>query len=237
MTFVRALAVAAGVFAAAPVLAQQSIDLASVSGRIVDPAGLPVAGASVAVTRAATNARTAASAGEDGRFRHGSLPPGDYGLVVEHDGFAPVHRRLTLQPGSAFHLDISLTLATVQAGVVVSSDTPLVETARTQSSATLSPAEVADLPLNGRQFLELALLVPGVAPANIASTQLFPETSAVPGISLSVNGQRNLSNSVVVDGLSANDDAAGLSGITYGVDAIAQVQVVTSGGQAELGPG
>ncbi len=89
--------------------------------------------------------------------------------------------------------------------------------------------------MNGRNFLELALLVPGVSPTNIASTQLFPETSAVPGVSLSVGSQRNLSNNFIVDGLSANDDAAGLSGITYGVDAVEQFQVVTSGGQAELG--
>ena len=89
--------------------------------------------------------------------------------------------------------------------------------------------------MNGRNFLDLALLVPGVSPTNVASTQLFPETSAVPGVSLSVGSQRNLSNNFIVDGLSANDDAAGLSGITYGVDAIEQFQVVTSGGQAELG--
>ena len=89
--------------------------------------------------------------------------------------------------------------------------------------------------MNGRNFLDLALLAPGVAPTNIASTQLFPETSAVPGITISVGSQRNLSNNFVVDGLSANDDAAGLSGITYGVDAIEQFQVITSGAQAELG--
>jgi hypothetical protein len=94
---------------------------------------------------------------------------------------------------------------------------------------------VQSLPMNGRNFLDLALLVPGVAPANIASTQLFPETSAVPGVTLSVGSQRNLSNNFVVDGLSANDDAAGLSGMTFAVDAIEQLQVVTSGAQAELG--
>ena len=57
----------------------------------------------------------------------------------------------------------------------------------------------------------------------------------MPGVSLSVGSQRNLSNNFIVDGLSANDDAAALSGITYGVDAVEQFQVVTSGGQAELG--
>ena len=77
--------------------------------------------------------------------------------------------------------------------------------------------------------------MPGISPTNVASAQLFPETSAVPGVSLSVGSQRNLSNNFIVDGLSANDDAAALSGITYGVDAIEQFQVVTSGAQAELG--
>src|SRR4051794_936369 len=89
--------------------------------------------------------------------------------------------------------------------------------------------------MNGRNFLDLALLVPGVSPTNVASTQLFAETSAVPGGGLSVGSQRNLSNNFMVDGLSANDDAAALSGIPYGVDAVDQFQVITSGGQAELG--
>jgi hypothetical protein len=89
--------------------------------------------------------------------------------------------------------------------------------------------------MNGRNFLDLALLVPGVSPTNTNSTQLFAETSAVPGQGLSIASQRNLSNGFIVDGLSANDDAAGLSGITFGVDAVEQFQVVTGGGQAELG--
>jgi hypothetical protein len=64
---------------------------------------------------------------------------------------------------------------------------------------------------------------------------LFAETSAVPGSGISVGSQRNFSNNFIVDGLSANDDAAGLSGIPYGMDAVDQFQVVTSGAQAELG--
>ena len=119
--------------------------------------------------------------------------------------------------------------------VTVTGEATVLEAARSQIAGTVSEAEVRSLPMNGRNFLELALLVPGVSPTNIASTQLFPETSAVPGVSLSVGSQRNLSNNFIVDGLSANDDAAALSGITYGVDAVEQFQVVTSGGQAELG--
>src|SRR6185436_19840545 len=110
-----------------------------------------------------------------------------------------------------------------------------IETARSQIAGTISSTEVAGLPMNGRNFLDLALLVPGVSPTNTASNQLFAETSAVPGNGLSVSGQRNFSNNFIVDGVSANDDAAGLSGIPLAVEAIEQFQVVTSGGQAELG--
>ena len=95
--------------------------------------------------------------------------------------------------------------------------------------------EVQNLPLNGRNFLDIALVIPGVSPTNTASNQLFAETSAVPGQGLSVSSQRNFSNSFIVDGVSANDDAAGLSGLFYGLDVVQEFQVVTSGGQAEFG--
>jgi hypothetical protein len=123
----------------------------------------------------------------------------------------------------------------VDTAVTVTAEAPFLEPARSQIATTVPQLEVERLPMNGRNFLDLALLVPGVSPTNIGSTQLFPETSAVPGQGISVASQRNLSNNFIVDGLSANDDAAGLSGIPYGVDAVEQFQVVTSGGQAELG--
>src|SRR5207237_4639199 len=117
----------------------------------------------------------------------------------------------------------------------INSEDDILEAARTQIAGTVPQTEIRNLPLNGRSFLDVALLIPGVSPTNTASNQLFAETSAVPGQGLSVSSQRNFSNSFIVDGLSANDDAAGLSGIQYGVDAVDQFQVVTSGGQAELG--
>src|SRR5262249_31092242 len=122
-----------------------------------------------------------------------------------------------------------------QSNVTVTAESPLLEAARTQIAGTVSQAESRALPLNGRNFLDIALLVPGVSPTNTASNQLFAETSAVPGQGISIGSQRNFSNNFIVDGLSANDDAAGLSGIFYGLDVVNEFQVVTSGGQAEFG--
>jgi outer membrane receptor protein involved in Fe transport len=215
--------------------AQQSVDYASVSGRVSDSSGAVVAGAQVTARQAETNVTATAASDAEGRFRFPYLKVGPYEVVVHRDGFGDVAKRLTLSAGAAFEVPFVLAPGAIDTSVTVTGDATVIEAARSQIASTVPESEVRNMPLNGRNFLDLALVVPGVAPTNIGSTQLFPETSAVPGNTLSVGSQRNLSNNFIVDGLSANDDAAGLSGITYGVDAVEQFQVVTSGAQAELG--
>ena len=202
---------------------------------MTDPSGAVVPGAQVTVRHTETNLSAAAETDGEGRFRFPYLKVGPYEITIRKAGFADATRRLTLTIGAAFDLPVSLTLGTVEANVNVTAQATVLEAARSQIAGTISQAEVRNLPMNGRNFLDLALLVPGVSPTNVGSTQLFAETSAVPGQGISVGSQRNFSNNFIVDGLSANDDAAGLSGIPYGVDAVEQFQVVTSGGQAELG--
>ena len=223
------------VLAATIAEAQETINHASVSGRVIDPQGGVIAGAQVTARQSDTNVKTEAVTDVEGRFRLPYLRVGPYEIRVHRDGFADYKRPLELSLGAAVDLPITLDVGHVDTTVTVDADRTALETARSQIAGTIAHAEVQSLPLNGRNFLDLALLVPGVSPTNIGTTQLFPETSAVPGQGISIASQRNLSNSFIVDGLSANDDAAGLSGIPYGVDAVEQFQVVTSGGQAELG--
>ena len=215
--------------------AQQSVDYASIGGRVLDPTGAAVAGAQVRARHIDTNVTTATLTDGSGRFRLPALRIGNYELIVRQAGFKDASVQLTLAAGAAFEVPVSLQVADVTAEVTVAAGTPVLDAARSQITATVSEVEARSLPLNGRNFQELALVVPGVSPTNLNSTQLFPETSAVLGASLSVSSQRNLSNNFIVDGLSANDDAAALGGITYALDAVEQFQVVTSGGQAELG--
>jgi hypothetical protein len=215
--------------------AQETINLASVSGRVTDPQDAVVPGALIVVRQTETNQQTEAVTDREGRFRFPYLRVGPYEITAHVQGFSTVMRQLTLTVGSAFDVPLSLAVEGVNASVTVTGTATVLEAARSQIAGTVPQAEVRGLPMNGRQFLDLALLVPGVSPTNTASNQLFAETSAVPGQGISIGSQRNFSNSFIVDGLSANDDAAGLSGIPYGVDAVEQFQVVTSGGQAELG--
>jgi hypothetical protein len=233
---IRILILALSIATRAPVAgAQETVNYASISGRVVDAQAAVVPGAHVAARQIETNVVAGAVTDGEGRFRFPYLKVGSYEITVHLDGFADATRKLTLTVGSAFELPIALAVAGVDASITVTAQATVLEAARSQIAGTITQTEVQSLPLNGRNFLDLALLVPGVSPTNIGSTQLFAETSAVPGQGLSVGSQRNFSNNFIVDGLSANDDAAGLSGITYGLDAVDQFQVVTSGGQAELG--
>ncbi len=215
--------------------AQEAINYASLGGRVTDPQGGAVRGAEVTARHDDTNVQAKVLTDQDGRFRFPFLKIGRYEIVVRMQGFMTVVRSLTMNAGSAFQLPIALEIGGMEVTVDVSGEAPALETARSQISGTVSSTEARGVPMNGRNFLDLALLVPGVSPTNVASTQLFAETSAVPGSGLSVGSQRNFSNSFIVDGVSANDDAAGLSGIPLSVAAVEQIQVVTSGGQAELG--
>jgi outer membrane receptor protein involved in Fe transport len=221
--------------AARPSEAQETVNQASIGGRVIDEQGGVVPGAGVTARQTDTNLTAETVTDAEGRFRFPYLKLGPYRLTVHLTGFADVSRSLTLTVGSAFELPVTLGVAGVDASLTVTGQATVLEAARSQIASTIEQREVQSLPMNGRNFLDLALLVPGVSPTNTASTQLFAETSAVPGQGISVGSQRNLSNNFIVDGLSANDDAAGLSGIPYGVDAVDQFQVVTSGGQAELG--
>ena len=236
MRWLRVVAYVAACAGALPAAAaQQSIDLGSISGRVTDSSGAVLPGAQIAARHLDTNLINRAVADREGRFRLPYLRVGSYEIRISHDGFDESVHHLAVSAGSAFELPVTLTLGGLATNVTVRADVAVLDAARSQIAATVSETEVKALPMNGRNFLELALLVPGVAPANTGSTQLFPETSAVSGVSLSVASQRNLSNNFIVDGLSANDDAAALTGMTFSLDAIAQFQVVTSGAQAELG--
>lgn len=219
----------------APVLAQQAVTSATLSGRVEDTNGAAVAGAAIAATNLDQNRSLTAQSDTQGRFRFLYLPVGRYRLKVEAKGFTPLERELTLTVGQALDVQLKLSVAGVTERLDVRSEAPVIETVRTQVSETILPDEVDKLPLNGRNYLDLAALTPGVTRANPVANQRFAETSAVPGTQISVAGQRNINNGFVMDGLSANDDAADLPGAFFSQEVIREFQVITSGGIAEFG--
>jgi Carboxypeptidase regulatory-like domain/TonB dependent receptor len=223
------------VLSATTLIGQQNITSASLRGRVLDANQAAVRGATVTASNVATNQKLTATTDSEGRYRFPSLVVGDYRVSVKAMGFAELEAQITVTIGQAVEMPLSLKVAGVAERVEVFNEAPVIETVRTQVAETIRPREINELPLNGRNYLDLALLVPGVSPTNTGSNQRFAETSAVPGQGLSIAGQRNLYNSFIVDGVSANDDAADLTATYYSQDVIREFQVVTSGGIAEFG--
>jgi Carboxypeptidase regulatory-like domain len=221
--------------AARPAAAQHSVDSATLGGEVLDSSGGAIATAMIHAQNVATGIVRNTTAQADGRFRLGALPVGDYKLTVDATGFASAEQRVTLAVGSVIDLTFHLPPASVQERVEVVAQAPVIETARSEAGSVVATAEIASLPLNGRNTTDLALLVPSVSRTNTGANQRFAETSAVPGTGISFSGQRNLANGFIVDGVSSNDDAAGLAGMFYGQEVVREFQVVTSGGGAEFG--
>ena len=161
---------------------------------------------------------------------------GEYRVDVKLSGFAPVSQEIELAVGTAIDLPIVLSVAGVTESVVGHRRDRRALTSRVRKwpSEFRRPRSPA-LPLNGRNYLDLALLAPGVNRTNIRNTERFAETSAVPGTGLSVLGQRNIGNTFVVDGVSGNDDAADLAGTYLSQEVIREFQVITNGASAEFG--
>ncbi len=218
-----------------PALAQQAVTSATLTGHTEDSNGANIVGAVITATNLDRNQAWTATGDDQGRFRFSYLPVGAYRLTVEHTGFTSVNKELTLSVGQALDLPIKLSVAGVAENVSVSGEVPVVEVVRTQVAETIVPRDIDSLPLNGRNYLDLALLSPAVSRTNTGSNERFAETSAVPGTGISIAGQRNLNNGYVVDGLSANDDAADLAGTFFSQEVIREFQVITSGGIAEFG--
>src|SRR5690349_787539 len=174
------LACVCGVLAA-PALAQETINYASIAGQVTDQLGGTIAGAMVTAREVDTNVALTTTTDQQGRFRFPFLKVGVYEVTVRLQGFATVSRSVTAGAGSAFDLPFVLSVGAVDTAVTVAAEAEVLETARSQIAATVTRTGVDHLPMNGRNFLDLALLVPGVSPTNTSSTQLFGETSAVPG--------------------------------------------------------
>jgi len=217
------------------VRAQENVTAATLGGVVQDQNSAVIVGVSITVTNTAQNLVYTSTTDDKGRYHFPYLPVGGYELKFEQNGFRPYRQKLNLTVGQMIDLPVMLYPAAADIQISITPDIVVVETVRTQASDTILPKDVTQLPLNGRNYLDLALLVPAVSLTNTGNNDRFAETSAVPGTGISTAGQRNLANTFLLDGLSANDDAADLAGSFYSQEVIREFQVITSGGSTQFG--
>lgn len=226
MRVLALLAIAA--MTSVPAAAQQ--DRAVVRGVVLDPSGAPVARADIRVTREATAELRLARADAEGRFAVAQLPPGAYRIDATHTGFGRFVARADLHVNQEFWVEVTLPLGDVVQAVDVRQQFVPIDRNSVSMSTLLDSRRVSNLPLDGRNFLELALLAPGAAPAPQGSA------SSIRGdFALSVNGAREDFNGFLLDGAYNIDPKLGTVGVRPAVDAIREFEVLTSTYDAAFG--
>ena len=196
---------------AVPVFAQT----ATINGTVLDQTKLPLPGATVTVTEVSKGTTSAVVSDERGNYRLLQLTPGVYKLQAELQGFASVIvEKIDLQVGQNATLPISMGIATVNETLTVTGESPLVDVTSSQVSGNVNRTQMDAVPLLGRNWLELAKMVPGMT-ANVMST-----TS--PGVSAN-NWAMNLDGQQV-----ANKTSQGLGQPKFSREAIAEYQIVTN---------
>src|SRR6267142_2670042 len=206
---------------------------ATLIGRITDASGGSIAKASVTVLNAATGFSRSAQTSDTGEYTIPALPPGDYSIAVSFPGFGKQTKNITLQVGQAAALDFSLTPGAVAEKVEVEANTELAEPTRTQVSTVITERQIVNLPVNGREFINFALLPPAVAIGNTTSgsTDVIVE----PVTKLSFAGQNIHYNFIAVDGA---DDISTASGIQRGTppqESVQEFRVINTDYSAEFG--
>ncbi|HEY7443462.1 MAG TPA: carboxypeptidase regulatory-like domain-containing protein, partial [Vicinamibacterales bacterium] len=214
-------------FLAGPVTAQDSG--ATVRGRVVDPQGAGVA-ARVRVIQVRTGLERESMADSMGNFVLAGIPPGDVMVVVSAQGFAEQRiPNVRLEVGQAAEITVDLQLAAVEEQATVTGAAGAVDVLTSVVGTVMSAAEIESLPLNGRNFLELAFLTPGSAPA-----PNFDPTKAQSVIVSSAGGLGRGGN-ITVDGMDDNDDVVGGPLQNIAQDAVQEFQVATNRFSAEFG--
>ncbi len=218
----------------APIGAAQTV-MGTILGTVIDPAGASVPGAQVAIENTGTNLQRAVLTNDRGEYYLADLPVGNYSVTVGHPGFkTDVRKGVTLTVGASLTINFSLSIGDTAQSVEVSADTTQVETATSSMGGFVAEKTIRDLPLNGRDWLRLTTLQPGVLEGQAAK-----DGSRGWGIAIAINGARPNNAVYHVDGLVVNDMSnagpGSILGVNLGVDGIQEYKVLTSSYSAEYG--
>jgi len=210
----------------APVAVAQTTT-ASVEGTIRDAKGSVVAGSQVTAKSSTLGVERTTTSDAEGFYRITALPAGTYSLSVSTSGFAPrTFETVELTVNRTVTLDVGLEVGTLESKVDVSADTQVtIDPTASSTGANITPRQILDMPVNGRNYLDLMQLVPGVA-INRQSTG----DNANP-----VLGERSGNNNFFIDGQPNKDTVNGGPASQFNQETIAEFQVLTTGYKAEFG--
>ncbi len=201
----------------------------TIEGTVTDTNGAVIAGAEIKVIGTTLASERSTRSDAEGFYRLTALPAGTYTLTISQSGFASRTSKIELTLNRVVTFDVQLQVGTV-AGEVVdvrSDELPLLEPNASATGSTITPQQISELPVNGRDYLDLLQLVPGVS----INRQADPGSDeATP-----VLGERSGNNNFLIDGLPNKDTVNGGPAAQFNQETIAEFQVLTTGYKAEFG--
>jgi hypothetical protein len=197
----------------------------SIEGVVQDPSGAGVAKAAITLLNTATSVSQKTTADDSGNYRFVSLAPGSYQVVATGPGFSKTNVSIILTTSQNLNVPISLALATASTEVEVTGAAPVLDTADTRNQQTLQTAELAALPLPGRNMVGLVTLAPGVTGRGLSSSgspgSAADNFSTEQQVDASANGRSSNANMYVVDGLDVTSNIRpGVVNLTPNPDSI-----------------
>src|SRR5438128_3905957 len=205
----------------------------SIQGRVYDTSGAAISQATVTAVNPATGLTRTTTASATGDYQITLLPPGDYTVTAEKPGFQKSAKKLHLDLGAAGNLDFNLPVGQITQEVTVQDVGEVAEPTRTMVSSVIDEQKIQDLPVNGRQFIDFALLAPGVkiGDTTSGSTDVIIE----PVTKLSFAGQNIHYNFIAVDGADNISTASGVQKYTPSQEAVREFRVINSSYSTEFG--
>jgi Carboxypeptidase regulatory-like domain len=219
-----------------PTFVRAQKDAGSIVGTVKDPTGALVSNAKVTVTDVERGTGFSATTDDAGEYVAGPLHVGRYTVTVEHSGFKKaVSETVSLDVQQRIAVNVTLQVGQITEAIQVSGAAPLLETETSELGQVVDNKRVANLPLNGRNFAQLALLTAGTAPSE-------PGARDEGGFGFSANGARSLQNNFLLDGVDNNSNLPDLLNETNyviqpSVEALEEFKVQTNAYSAEFGRG
>lgn len=217
--------------------AHAQLTTSDILGTVTDTTGAVIPNAAVTVRNLGTNETRTARTDNSGTYTFSLLQPGHYSVRVESPGFkAATTSNLSVEAGDRARADAHLETGATTETVEVQAQTPLLQADNATVSSTVTAQQVQDLPLNGRNFVQLVQLVPGAneGPGNGLTSGGRPDDRRQSS-SFSVNGQDDTLNNFIIDGFDDNERIIGTSGVKPSVEAISEITVQTNSYSAEAG--
>ena len=200
----------------------------TIEGTVTDRQGLAVSGAEVRAEGSTAALTRSVVTDGNGAYQIPGLPAGVYQLTVMHDGFSTrIFEGVELTLNRTLSFDVKLEVGKVQERVEVSAEIPLLDITSSSTGATIVPLEIENMPLNGRNYLDLLQLVPGVTINRQADASTDNATPVL--------GERANNTGFLIDGLPNENELNGGPAAQFNQDTIAEFQVITTGYKAEFG--